>query len=152
MSVAAFNPDHILSALFARLCRDAEFRSLVNSIDKGPRRVDGWKNPSCTVNLLTASVDPYTHLMRATAIVNIYMDDTKTGRADSAGLGIRAQRAAQLLHWAQDPRHPLGPIQHPAIVFKRCTVSEPLGPLRSDHGDEHFVSLRVSLVVQQKAE
>lgn len=140
------NPDEILSALYRRLAEDPVFSSLVSSITKGPKRSDGWTNPSCTVHLLTLSIDPESNILRGTAVVNVYIDDVQ-GQADTKGLGQRAAEVGRLFHWAHDPRHPEGLITRPGYRFLRVTVSEPL-ILPSDQPNEHLVSVRIALAVQ----
>lgn len=150
------NTDHILSALYARLNGDSTFRSLVRSIDKGPKRrvphgQERPANPSATVHVLTAPLDPELSTVHSTALVNVYRDDLADGRMDSLGLGQAGDRVTYLLHKSHLPTHPEGPLDHPALRFLAVYVEEAI-PLRSDHDNEHVVSVRTSLIVQRKGE
>jgi len=150
------NTDHILSAIYHRLNGDVTFRSMVQSIDKGPkRRVPQGQsrpiNPSVTVHVLTAPIDPELSTVRSTAIVNIYMDDLADGRMDTQGLGQRAERVTYLLHWSHLPTHPVGRLDYDTLRFLSVYVEEAI-PLRSDIEGEHLMSVRVSLIVERKGE
>ena len=150
------NTDHILSALYRRLNGDAVFRGMVLSIDKGPKRrvpqgQDRPKNPSATVHVLTAPIDPELGTVRSTAIINIYMDDSKDGRMDAQGLGQRAERITYLFHKAHLPTHPAGRLEYDTLRFLAVYVEEAI-PLRSDLEDEHLMSVRISLIVERKGD
>lgn len=150
------NPDYILSALYRRLNGDAVFRGMVLSIDKGPkRRVPQGQsrpaNPSATVHVLTAPIDPELDTVRSTAIVNVYMDDLVDGRMDAQGLGQRAERVTYLLHRAHLPTHPAGRLDYDTLRFLSVYVEEAI-PLRSDIEGEHLMSVRVLLIVERKGE
>lgn len=148
------NPDHILSALYRRLSGDPGFRSMVRTIDKGPRRrVPAGQsrpaNPSCTVHILTSPIDLELDTVRCTAVVNVYMDDLADGRMDALGLGQRAERVIHLLHRAHLPTHPAGRLEYDTLRFLVVHAQESL-LLPSDLDGEHLVSIRVSLIVQRK--
>lgn len=143
------NTDDILSVLFARLNNDTVFKGSVNSIDKGPKRVDKFRNPACTIHVLSAPRDGETDTVRATATVNIYVDDTDAGRANSALLGQCAERVQYLLHRADIKLHPEGVIQHPRLIFGDMIASEAL-ILKSQLEDEHVASVNVNMIVKRR--
>src|SRR5690606_4623846 len=143
------NPDDILSALWGRLNGDPTFKSMVTTIVKGPKRRIGHTNPTATVHLLTAPVDPELDSIRSTAIVNVYMNDLPNGQMDADGLGKRAERVQHLFHKAHLPTHPEGPLTAPYLRFHTIYVSEPL-LLPSDIEGEHLASIRMSLIVSAR--
>ena len=147
-----FNPvntDDILKAFYQRLNKDPVFKSLVNSIDKGSKRVDGFKNPSTTIHVLSAPRDGETDVVRATATINIYVDDTDKGRANTAFLGQCAERVQYLFHRADLNIHPEGAIEHPRLLFGDMTVSEAL-ILKSQIEGEHVASINVHMIVRRR--
>lgn len=151
IATKVINPDDILSAFYARLNTDTGeggFRSMVNSIDKGPKRRNGYSNPAATIHLLTMPIDAETDVYRSTAIVNIYVDDLSTGQAAAQALGGAAARVQWLFHGAHLPTHPAGPIQRSGIRFYEVYVSEPILPLPTDHEGEHLASVRIWMTVQ----
>lgn len=143
------NTDDILTALFARLNNDPAFKSLVNSIDKGPKRVDGFKNPSATIHVLSALRDGETDTVRATATVNIYIGDTAAGRANSVLLGQCTERVQYLLHRADLKLHPEGAITHPRLLFGDMIASEAL-ILKSQIEGEHVASININMIVKRR--
>lgn len=143
------NSDDILTALYRRLNANAEFKALHKSIDKGPKRPDGFKNPSATVHLLSAVRDGETDIVHATAVVNIYLDDTKSGRADTAELGKRAAKAQELLHRADLPWHPAGPIQHDNLIFCNMLATDAV-IIKSQIEGEHVASSTINITVRRK--
>jgi len=156
MQPQPINTDEILSALYARLNGDSVFRSMVVSIDKGPKRRvphgrDRPKNPSATVHVLTAPVDPELSTVHSTAIINVYRDDLADGRMDAQKLGEAGGRVTYLLHKAHLPTHPAGALDHPDVAFLAVYVEEAV-VIRSDLDGEHVMSVRVSLIVQRKGD
>lgn len=149
------NPDDVLSALYTRLNGDTTFRGMVNSIDKGPKRQnppagqDRLSNPSVTVHLLTNPMDAETDTMYATATVNVYVDDVTTGQADVKTLGELGARVKYIFNRAHLPVHPLGGITDPYVTFHSVYAVESLF-LPSDLEGEHFVHVRISLIVKSK--
>lgn len=143
------NTDDILSVIFARLNTDTIFKGLVNSIDKGPKRVDGFKNPSATIHVLSAPRDGETDTVRATATVNIYVDDTAAGRANSALLGQCAERVQYLLHRADIKLHPEGAITHSRLIFGDMVAREAL-ILKSQIEGEHVASININMIVRRR--
>jgi hypothetical protein len=143
------NTDDILSVIFARLNTDTIFKGLVNSIDKGPKRVAGFKNPSCTIHVLSAPRDGETDTVRATATVNVYVDDTEAGRANTVLLGRCSERVQYLLHRADLKLHPEGAISHPRLLFGDMLTSDAL-ILRSQIEGEHVASLNISMTVKRR--
>lgn len=143
------NPDDILSALWGRLNGDPTFKSMVTTIVKGPKRRIGHTNPTATVHLLTAPVDPELDSIRSTAIVNVYMNDLPNGQMDADGLGKRAKRVQELFHKAHLPGHPAGRLTVPYLRFRTVYVTEPLF-LPSDVEGEHLASVRLSMIVEAK--
>ncbi|MDI9412085.1 MAG: hypothetical protein QM401_00710 [Bacillota bacterium] len=147
-----FNPvntDDILTVFYQRLNKDPAFRGLVNSIDKGPKRVDGFKNPSATIHVLSAPRDGETDVVRATATINIYVDDTDNGRANIAFLGQCAERIQYLMHRADLKLHPEGAIEHPRLIFGDMIAGEAL-ILRSDIEGEHVASINVNMIIRRR--
>jgi len=150
------NPDDILSAFYGRLNGDPVFRSMVQSIDKGPKRRNPptgetrVENPSATIHLLTMPRDAELGDYRCTVIVNVYMDDLPTGQMDAKGLGERAARVQQLFDKAHLPTHPDGPLERDGMTFFAVYVMEPL-ILRSDVENEHFASVRISVIVKARS-
>lgn len=147
-----FNPvntDDILTAFYRRLNTDSVFKGLVNSIDKGPKRAGGFRNPSATVHILSAPRDGETDIVRATATVNIYADDTKSGRADTAFLGQCAERVQYLFHRADLKLHPEGVITHENLLFGDMVASEALF-LKSQIEGEHVASINVNMIVRRR--
>lgn len=142
--MAAINQDDVLSAFYRVLNGDDTFRSLVNSIDKGPKRrnpppgQERATNPSATIHVLTAPTDPETHLQRGTVLVRIWMDDLPTGQADTKGLGERAARVVDLFHHRPPP--------HERVWIRQCWVQEPL-ILPSDQAGEHMASIALHVTV-----
>jgi len=153
--VAVVNPDDIFSAVYARLYGDSVFRSMVRSIDKGTDRVNpppGQNrpvNPSATIHVLTAAMDPETDTVYSTVVVNVFMDALPTGQMDTDGLGQRAHRIAQLFHKAHFRSHALGQWQDPKLRFHSVYVEEPVFGQGHAAG-EHMASVRISLIVQAK--
>jgi len=143
------NTDDILSVIFARLNTDTIFKGLVNSIDKGPKRVAGFKNPSCTIHVLSAPRDGETDTVRATATVNVYVDDTEAGRANTVLLGRCSERVQYLLHRADLKLHPEGAISHPRLIFGDMVAGEAL-ILKSPIEGEHVASTNVSMTVKRR--
>jgi len=94
-------------------------------------------------------LDPELSTVHSTALVNVYRDDLADGRMDSLGLGQAGDRVTYLLHKSHLPTHPEGPLEHPELWFHSVYVEEAIS-LRSDHDDEHVMSVRVSLIVQKK--
>lgn len=147
-----FNPvntDDVLSVLFARLNGDTTFKSVVNSIDKGPKRVDGFKNPSATIHVLSAPRDGETDTVRAIATINVYADDTTTGRTNSALLGQCAERVQYLMHRADLKLHPEGAITHPRLIFGDIIAGEAL-ILKSQIEGEHVASININMIVKRR--
>lgn len=143
------NPDEILSVLFRRLNQDVVFSGMVQSIDKGPKRRNAYANPAATVHILTMPIDAELDSYRSTVVVNVYMDDLATGQMDAQGLGQRAARVQYLFHKAHLPTHPEGPLVRPGLQFHTVYVQEPLF-LPSDQENEHFASVRISVIVEAK--
>lgn len=147
-----FNPvntDDILTAFWSRLNKDSVFKSLVNSIDKGPKRVDAFKNPSGTIHVLSAPRDGETDTVRATATINLFVDDTDKGRANTALLGQCAERVQYLLHRADLKIHPEGAIEHPRLIFGDMVTGEAL-ILKSQIEGEHVASINVNMIVRRR--
>lgn len=147
-----FNPvntDDILTALFRRLNGDVTLKGLVNSIDKGPKRVDGFKNPCCTIHVLSAQRDSETDAVRVTATVNVYVDDSSTGRANSVLLGQCAERVQYLLHRADIKLHPQGAIEHERLIFRDMLTSDAL-ILKSQMVGEHVASMNINMIVRRR--
>lgn len=147
-----FNPvntDDILTAFYRRLNGDAAFKGLVNSIDKGPKRVERYKNPSCTIHVMSAPRDGETDTVRATATVNVYVDDTDKERADTVLLGRCAERVQYLLHRADIKLHPEGAIEHERLIFKDMLTSDTL-ILKSQIEGEHVASINTNMIVRRR--
>lgn len=156
MSRTPTNLDHILSALYRRLANDPVLKAKVRQFDKGPRRRTpaGHKrppNPSVTVNVISAPIDPEVGTIRCTAIVNMYGDALSDGRMDVLGLGDLAARVVHLLHEAHLPTHPEGRLEHEGLRFLAVYVQDSI-PLPSDLDNEFLMSVRVSLIVERKGE
>ena len=145
------NTDDILTALYRRLNGDAVFKGLVNSIDKGPKRVDGFDfdKPSSTIHVLSAPRDGETDAVRATVTINIYVKDTNLGRANTTLLGQCAERVQYLLHRADIKLHPEGAIQHPRLIFGDMVASEAL-ILKSQVEGEHVASINVLMMIKRR--
>ncbi len=147
-----FNPvntDDILTALYRRLNSDSAFKGLVNSIDKSPKRVGKFKNPCATMHVLSAPRDGETDVVRATATINIYVDDTDKGRANTALLGECAERVQYLFHRADLRIHPEGVMTHENLIFGDVIAGEALF-LKSQTEGEHVASINVHMIVRRR--
>jgi len=144
------NLDDVLSTFYARLNRDPEFRGMVRSITKGrtrpapPPGKNRPENPSCTVFLLTAPMDPETGRYTATIIVNVFVDAHPSGEEDILTMGRIARRIQELFNRAHLPDHPAGQISEPGIIFDSIHVREPLF-LPGDAEGEHTVSIYLTV-------
>jgi len=141
------NPDHILSAVWAKLNGDTTFKALVPSIIKGAKRSESYtkkpRTPTATVHLLTAPIDGETDAMRCTITINVYAADHPDGQMDSKFLGEVASRITTLFHKNYD-------LKHPNLVFKSVLVQEPLIGLKGEFEGEHFASVKIRMIVKSK--